>query len=822
METLINDIRYGIRSLLKRPGFTAVALITLALGIGANTTIFSVVNSVLLRPLPYSQPDQLLQVNDSLASAGFPQAGLTQMEFVRLRTESKSFAHVGAFQSGTLTLTGAGEPERVRVTRVSDNLFTLLGINPELGRAFIPGEDEQSRSNVVMLSHDFWQSHFAANPNVLNQAVTLGGTSMNIVGVLPAGFQSPADLQNGVGAQLVTPLGLNLASLNLGSHGVNTIARLRAGVSPSQAASETNLIIGRVVKEDPTYYPTDGSFHSFLTPLHESIVGSVRLALLVLLGAVGLVLLIACANVANLLLARGETRQKEISIRVALGATRWRIIRQLLAESFILALIGGSAGLMLAWSSLDLLLKLNPGNIPRLEHIGLEPRVLVFTLMLSLVTAFIFGLAPALRSAKSDLHSTLKATGRSSSATRGWLGQVLVVSEVALAMLLLVGAGLLIKSFRRLERVDTGLRTDHVLTMRLSLGASAYQKSPQIIGFYDRVLEQVRYVPGVEAAAITDNLPLSGNDSDTMMEIEGRPFDVKGLQVSTDFRVVTPDYFRVIGAQLSRGRTFSEADQEGVPLVALVNETIARNHWPNEDPIGKHLRLLDAPPAQATTSFMTIVGVVANAKNRGLAAETRQEIYVPLKQHGTSIAGLGLRRSTNLTVRTSVDPLSLATSVKEKVWSVDRNVPIANVQTMDQLVQAGVVQQRFYTIMLGIFASVALALGAIGIYGVISFSVGQRTKEIGIRMALGARGLDILRLVFRDGLGLTLIGIALGLAGALALTRVLTSLLFEVSTTDPLTFTLVALMLLSVALLACYVPARRATRVDPLVALRYE
>jgi putative ABC transport system permease protein len=744
------------------------------------------------------------------------------MEFVRLRNENQSFTNVGAYQSGTLTLTGAGEPERVRVTAVSDNFFSLLGVNPQLGRAFVAGEDEQSRSNVAMLSHEFWQNHFAANSNVLNQAVTIGGTSTTIIGVLPPGFESPADLQNGTHAQVVIPLGLNLASLNLGSHGVNTIGRLRDGVSSSQAASETSLIINRVVKENATYYPSDGSFHSYLRPLHESIVGDVRLALLVLLGAVGLVLLIACANVANLLLARGEARQKEISIRAALGASRWRIIRQLLLESFILAVIGGVAGLLLAWSSLDLLVALSPGNIPRLERIGLEPRVLIFTLGLSFITAFIFGLMPALHAAKTDLHSTLKATGRTATSTRGRLGQFLVVTEVALAMLLMVGAGLLIKSFRRLEHVDTGLRTDHVLTMRFSLPASAYQKSQQIVSFYDRVLDQTKSLPGVEAVAVTDALPLSGNDNDTMMEIENRPFDEKGLAMSTDFRVVTPDYFRVIGAQLRRGRIFSETDHEGAPLVALINESIARNHWPNEDPIGKRIRLLDAPPAKATTSFMTIVGVVANTKNRGLAAETRQEIYVPLRQHGASIAALGLRRGANLTVRTSVEPLSVASAVKEQVWTVDRNVPIANVQTMEQVIQAGVVQQRFYTIMLGIFALVALALGAIGIYGVISFSVGQRTKEIGIRMALGARGLDILRLVIRNGLGLTLIGIVLGIAGALALTRVLATLLFEVSTTDPFTFAAVALVLVSAALLACYIPGRRATKVDPLVALRYE
>jgi len=822
MEALLGDVRYGIRSLLKRPGFTSIALITLALGIGANTTIFSVVNSVLLRPLPYQQPERLVQINDSLPSAGYPQAGLTQMEFVRLRNESQSFTHVGAYQSGTLTLTGAGEPERVRITAVSDNFFALLGVSPQLGRVFVAGEDEQSRSNVAMLSHDFWQNHFAGNTSVINQAVTIGSTSMTIIGVLPSGFESPADLQNGARAQVIIPLGLNLASPNLGSHGINTIGRLRDSVGSSQAASETSLIINRVVNENPTYYPSDGTFHSYLTPLHESLVGNVRQALLVLLGAVGLVLLIACANVANLLLARGEARQKEISIRAALGAGRWRIIRQLLVESFILAFIGGGLGLMLAWSSLDLLLALNPGNIPRLERIGLEPRVLTFTLGLSFFTAFIFGLMPAIHIAKTDLHSTLKASGRTASSARGRLGKFLVVSEVALAMLLMVGAGLLIVSFRRLGNVDTGLRTDHLLTMRLSLPALAYQKSQQITAFYDRVLDQTRSLPGVEAVAVSDALPLSGNDNDTMMEVENRPFDEKGLAASTDFRVVTPDYFRVIGAHLRRGRIFSESDREDAPLVALINESIARAHWPNEDPIGKRIRLLDAPPAKATTSFMTIVGVVANAKNRGLAAEIRQEIYVPLRQHGASIAGLGLRRGGNLIVRTSVDPLSVVNAVKEQVRAADSNVPIANVQTMEQVIQSGVVQQRFYTIMLGIFAFVALALGAVGIYGVISFSVGQRTKEIGIRMALGAGRPHILLLVIRNGLGLTLTGIVLGVAGALALTRVLVSLLFEVSATDPLIFAVVALVLVSAALLACYIPGRRAMKVDPLVALRYE
>ena len=822
METLFKDIRYGIRNLLHRPGFSAIAVVTLALGIGANTTIFSVVNAVLLRPLPYQQPEQLVQVYDSLAAVGFPQAGLTQMEFVRLRNESTAFAQVGAYQSGTLTLSGAGEPERVSVTAVSGNFFTLLGMNPQLGRTFRPEEDEQSRANVAMLSHAFLQSHFAGNPNILNQTLTLNGASYSIIGILPANFESPPDLQNGTPAQIVVPLSLNLANLDRGSHGVNTVGRLREGINPSQALSETNLIIGRVAKENQTYYPADGSFHSYLTPLHEVIVGNVRPALLVLLGAVGFVLLIACANVANLLLARGEARQKEVSIRAALGASRSRIVRQFLVESIMLALVGGSAGLFLAWGGLDLLIALNPGDIPRLEQIGLEPRVLAFTVTLSMATAMIFGLAPALHAARSDLHSVLKASGRTSSYTHGRMGQVLIVTEVALAMLLLVGAGLLIKSFWRLERVKTGLNTDHVLTMRLSLPASAYQNSQQIVTFYNRLLDQVNALPGVQAATVTDALPLSGNNDDTMMQIDGRPFDLKGLGMSTDFRVVTAHYFRVMGVKLESGRLFSGADQEGAPLVAVINETLAKTHWPNEDPVGKRVRLLDAPPEQATTSFMTIVGVVADARNRALTAPTRQELYVPLPQHGLSITSLGLRRSVNLALRTSVDPLSLTNAVREKVWSLDRNIPIANVQTMEQLVHSAVVQPRFNTILLGIFALVALTLGAVGIYGVISFTVGQRTQEIGIRMALGARAGDILRLVVRRGLGLALTGMAAGIAGAVAVSRLLTTLLFEVSPTDPLTFVVVTLLLATVALLACYIPARRATKVDPLIALRYE
>ena len=822
METLFTDIRYGLRTLLKRPGFAAIAVLTLALGIGANTTIFSVVNSVLLRPLPYQHSEQLYGVYDSLASAGFSQAGLTQLEYVRLRNESTAFAQVGAYQSGTLTLTGTGEPERVPIAAASGNFFTLLGTNAQLGRAFRPEEDEQGRANVAMLTHSFWQSHFAANPNVLNQALTLGGTSYSIVGVLPPGFQSPADLQNGVQAQIVIPLGLNLANLNQGSHGVNTIGRLRDGVSNSQAADEMNLIIGRIVKENQSYYPADGSFHSYLTPLHEAIVGNVRRALLILLGAVGFVLLIACANVANLLLARSEARRKEISVRAALGASRSRLIRQFFVESMILALVGGGAGLLLARSGLDLLIALDPGNIPRLDQIALEPRVLLFTFVLSLATAVIFGLAPALHATKSDLHSVLKATGRTSSHTRARLGQVLIVTEVALAMLLLIGAGLLIRSFWRLERVNTGLNTDHVLTMRLSLPASAYQKSQQIVAFYNRLLDEVKALPGVQAAAVTDALPLSGNNDDTMMQIDGVPFDTSGLAMSTDYRVVTPDYFRVMGVRLESGRLFSDADQEGAPLVALVNESLANSHWPHQNPVGKRVRLLDAPPEKATTAYMTIVGVVADAKNRALTAETRQEMYVPMLQHGASISNLGLRRGVNLALRTSVDPPGLTNTVREKVWSLDRNVPIANVQTMDQLVQSAVVQPRFNLILLGIFAFVALALGAIGIYGVISFSVGQRTHEIGIRMALGARAIDILRLVIRHGLTLALIGVAIGLGGAFALTRLMTSLLFGVTPTDAATFITVPIVLSAVALIACYVPARRATKVDPLVALRYE
>jgi putative ABC transport system permease protein len=818
MQTLIQDLRFGARMLLKQPGFTLIAVVTLALGIGANTAIFSVVNGVLLRPLPYPGHERLLMVWSNFQTQGLTRLGLSQLEYVRLRSESKAFAQVGAFRGSTATLTGTGEPERVAASLASANLFETLGVPVFRGRGFTPAEEEQGRNNVVVLSDGFWQRRFAADPQVIGQALTLNGQSFNVLGVLPPDFQTPNELLGGERPELWLTLGLNLAQLNRGSHNLNTIARLQDGVSQAAAQTEVSAIINRVVSENQSFYPVDGAYRNDVTELREEVVGNVRLALLVLLGAVLFVLLIACANVANLTLARGETRQKELAIRAALGARRFTLVRQLLIESILLALVGGGCGVLLAVWGVDALKTLSPDNLPRLAEVRVDARVLGFTLLVSLVGGVLFGLAPALRAAQTDLHAGLKEGGRGSHAERSRLRSALVVAELALALLLLVGAGLLINSFWRLQRVNPGFNPAGLLTLALAPPATAYQNAEQINALYERLLEKLRAVPGVQAVTATSPLPFTFNN-DTIMQIEGRPFDLNATNLSTDFTTVTPAYFQTMGVRLLRGRLFNDGDQEGALPVAVISETLARAHWPNEDPLGRRVRLLDAPPERATTRYMTIVGVVADVKNQGLNATPRQEMYVSLGQQAST--GVNIR-SMALVLRTELEPLTLAQTVREAVWSVDRNIPIANVQTMEQILAASVAQRRFNATLLGVFALVALCLSAGGIYGVLAYSVSRRTQEIGVRMALGANRRAVLRLIIKQGMRLALTGVALGLAAALALTRLLAALLFGVSATDPVTFALIALLLLLVALLACWLPARRATKVDPLVALRTE
>jgi putative ABC transport system permease protein len=820
MQTLLQDFRFGVRMLLKNPGFTLIAALTLALGIGANTAIFSVVNAVLLRPLPYSEPDRLVFIYNTKIKM------LMDAEFLRLRDEARSMERVSLYAPTTYTLTGMGEPERISSGTASGDFFTVLGAQMALGRTFRLEEEPQGQDNAVVLSHDFWRRKFSANPGVIGQSLTLDGRSYTIVGVLPQGFKSPLELQIDKAVELWTPPGYYPPSPCC-SHGLNVIGRLREGQTLEQAQAETKAIIAGVMKDYPDGYPKDGSKQTLLKPLTAEIVGNLRPALWTLLAAVVFVLLIACANVANLQLGRGEMRVSEIAIRTALGASRSRVIRQLLVESLLLAVIGGGLGLLLALWGLDLLPALGAEKIPRLQEVALDASVLGFTLAASLLTGIIFGLAPAFQAVKFDLHTSLKEGGRASASPKGRrrLRNALVVTEVALSLMLLAGAGLLIRSFWRLQQVDTGFMTERLLTMRLFPPESNYPDDLRVAAFYEDLLQRVRSLPGVKDAAAASDVPIGGRNGGTVIQVEGGSsepdFDLD-FRRGAEFRVVSPSYFRTMGIRLLHGRFLEDSDHDRARPVVVINENLARAYWPNEDPIGRRFRLLDAPPGHAKTVFLTVVGVVADAKNDGLTEAAANEAYVPMRQRTVAVAGMGFARQMSLAVRTSVEPMNLTNAIRRQVWAIDRSVPVTETRTMEQILATVTSQPRFNTILLGIFAAVALTLAGVGIYGVLSYSVTQRTREIGIRIALGARRGDVLKLVVKQGMLLALLGVAVGLAASFALTRLMTGLLYEVSATDPATFTLIAVILTLVAFTACHLPARRATKVDPMVALRCE
>jgi len=822
LEQLGQDLRFGARLLIKRPGFALVAVLTLALGIGANTAIFSVINTVLLRPLPYAEPERLVFIYNSTPGFGLPRAGLMEAEYLRLRDEARSLEQVSLYTTATLTLTGAGEPERVTCGTASGDLFAVLGAPMALGRTFHREEEPRGRAQAVILSYGFWKRKFGGDPGVISQALTLDGRSYTIIGVLPQGFQPPPELQAETAIELWLPPGYNLAGPCC-SHGLSVVARLRDGQTLEQAQAEADAIIAGVKKDYPQGFPKDGGKQIHIRPLQQEIVGDLRRPLWVLLAAVFFVLLIACANVANLLLARSEARQKEVAIRAALGAGRGRIIRQLLAESLLLAVIGGGIGMVLAYWGLRLLPVLGSEKIPRLQEIGLDARVLGFTFLTSLLTSVVFGLMPAYQAGKFDLQAALKEGGRAgmSSKGRSRLRSALVVAEVALSLVLLVGAGLLMKSFWRLRQVDTGFRPEQVLTLKLFPPASSYPDDQHVAAFYENLLQRVGSLPGVTDAAVVDAVPLGDRSGGTVMEIEGQPVEVSALN-SAGWRVVSPGYFRTLGVRLLRGRFLEEADQQQAQPVAVVNETLARAHWSDEDPLGRRIRLLNRPPGQATTAFLTVVGVVADVKNDSLTEAPRQEVYVPLRQREAAIDGMGFERQMTLAVRTSGEPLELAKAIRQEVGGIDPSVPVASVRTMEQILATVTVQPRFNMILLGIFAAVALVMASVGIYGVLSYSVTQRTQEIGIRLALGAGQGDVLKMVVSQGMLLALTGIVIGVASSFALTRLMAGLLYGVSATDPVTFAAIAFLLAGVALLACYLPARRASKVDPTIALRYE
>jgi putative ABC transport system permease protein len=812
IETLIQDLRYGTRTLMKNPGFTLITVITLALGIGANTAIFSVVNAVLLRPLQYSDPDRLVQVWQNLPQLGLNQVTVSAPEFLDYKDQNRVFERMAAFRGQGFALTGGAEPEQIFGVRVSADLFPLLGVVPALGRVFLPEEDQIGGPRAVILSHGLWQRRFGSDATVIGKSLTLDGESFTVVGVMPPGFQfPPQSLQ----FELWTNVPFDLNDLNRrGWRPLGVIARLKSGVSVDQANAELKAIARR--------FPVSGPVPSaYAISLQEQVVGRVRRALLIMFGAVSFVLLIACANVANLTLSQAAARQREMAIRAAVGASRSRLIRQLFIESLPLALLGGGAGLLLAVGIVKLLVSASPDNLPRAHEIGVDLRTLGFTLSVSLLTGVVSSLAPAWQFSKLDLNESLKEGGRGASVSfrRFGLRSILLVSEVALSVALLIGAGLMINSFTRLLQVDPGFDPRGVLTMQIALPQSKYAEIQQRAFFFEQALERIRRLPSAQSAGMTSALPLTFNP-DFGFTIEGRTPSAPGDTPQTRWRAISPDYLRTMGIALRRGRYFTEQDHENAPGVAIINETMARRFWPDEDPLGKRIKL-GGP--QRPYPWMEIVGIVEGVKHDGLDAPVGPEMYMPYAQTPFSQMPAGLRFPPMFfAARSGSDHASLAAAMRAEIKALDKDLPVINIRTLDQLLANSISQHRFYLLLLAFFAAVALTLAAVGLYGVVSYTVRQRTHEIGVRMAFGAQAGDVLRLIIRYGMKLTLIGALIGLAGALALTRLMKTLLFEVSATDPLTFAGVSALLTAVALLACYVPARRATRVDPLVALRVE
>ena len=802
METLWQDLRYGFRTLTKNPGFSFIAVVSLALGIGANTAIFSVVNAVLLKPLPFMEPERLVMVWEDASAIGFPRSDVAPANYVDWKAQNQTFEDVAALNWKNFNLTGDGEPERILSHGVTANFFPLLGIQPVTGRNFSVEEDKPGADKVAILSYGLWQGRYGGDRAIVGRDVLLNDEKYAVVGVMPAGFQF---LQGDIGVWV--PVALTQYQLaDRDNHYLTIVARTKAGVSIEQAQTDISTISQRIARD----YPDDAAnLKSAVVSMREQLAGKVRRPLIMLLVAVGFVLLIACANIAGLLLSRAAARRKEIAVRTALGASRVRIIRQLLTESTLLAGLGGALGLLVAVLSFTLLKQLIPAEMVLSAGLNIDLPVLGYAMGVSLLTGIVFGLAPALQASKIDLNQALKQGGgrTSFSASGHKLRSAFVVAEVALALVLLIGAGLLIKSFSRIQSVSPGFESKGVLTMQLSLPAFKYREAPQIKSFFETTLEGIRALPGVQSAGAVSDLPLSGSVHSGSFNIEGRlaPDGEEGPHA--DIRSATPDYFRTMKIPLISGRFFTERDLRESEPVAIIDETLAQRYFPGEDPLGKRVEFQPGKPI-----WRQIVGVVGHLKHKALDADYMDQLYSPHAQ----VSNFNMF----LVVRSATDPLSLTSAVREVVSTVDKDQPVYKVRTMDQLLSTSLAQRRLAVILLGVFAAVALMLAAVGLYGVISYGVTQRTNEIGIRMALGAEHIQIFKMVLSEGIGLTIVGIGLGLIGAFGLTRVMTSMLFGVTATDPWTFAVIPLVLGVVALAACFVPARRATRVDPMVALR--
>jgi putative ABC transport system permease protein len=813
MNTLLQDIRFGLRMLFKSPSISIVATIALALGIGANTAIFSVVNAVLLRPLPFHNPDSLVSLFETDLRRGQNRGSHSYPNFMDLRAQNTVFERVASYHSSDYVLTGRGEPARLQASVATADLLPLLGVAPMLGRTFLPDEDKPETGRVVILSQGLFQSRFNSDPSVLNQQITLNGVTFTVVGVMPAGFEfpiqnDPVDLWTTIAGDAA---GKEPITNQRGAHFLQVVGRLKPGVTMEQAQAEITAIASRLQQQYP-----DTNTHKGLRveSALAALVGDIRPALLILLGAVACVLLIACANVANLLLARATRRHKEMAIRAALGASRVRVIRQLLTESVLLSLLGGAVGLMLAvwWS--DLLIKLGKEDIPRALHVGIDWRVLGFTAGVSLLTGLIFGLAPALHASKSELVESLKEGGRGSSAGRSLvkIRNVLVVVELAVAVVLLAGAGLLIQSLWRLQRVNSGLQPENVLTFNVGLPEIKYDYKKQTQFFID-LKNRLESTPGVQSASSILPLPLSGDRFSITFQIEGRPVAPKD-EPSGDFFATGVGYFRAMGIPIIKGRDFDQRDQHGSTPVVIITETLARQFFPNEDPLGKRIHPGISTIDNEVSTMREIIGVVGDVRNRTLNTEPRPAYYVPNAQVPFD--------QMTMVVKTTGDPHNLISAVRKEVGAMDADVPLFGIKSMEEYLSASVAAPRFNTTLLSIFAGVALVLTIVGLYGVMSYSVAQRTNEIGIRLALGAQSRDVLLMVVKQGAVLIVLGLAIGLGAAFGVMRVIESLLFGVKAKDPFTFVAVAAVLAVVALLACYIPALRATRVDPMEALRCE
>jgi putative ABC transport system permease protein len=802
MDSIIKDIRYGVRGLLKRPGFTVIALVALALGIGANTAIFSLVNAVILRPLPFPDPDRLVWVNGSLRNISNT-ASVSPPDFLDYRSQNKTFEQFAAsgFAALAVNFTGSGEPERLMASAVTGNYFDLFGVAPAIGRGFTLENEKPGADQVTVLSHAFWQKRFAGDTDIVGKTITLDSKSYQILGVMPAGVSFPQS------AELWIPLNFDGKPEMKWRKArfLRPYGRLKPGVTLTQAQADTDMIAAHLEEQFPD---SNKGYSLSLVSLREQLVGGTRTTLFVLFGAVGFVLLIACANVANLLLVRAAARQKEIALRTALGASRMRIIRQMLTESLLLSILGGGLGALLAVWGVQLLVTLSANSLPATVNVTIDTTVLTFTFVISVLTGLLFGLAPALRTAKVGLIDSLKDGARGTEGTlRNRTRSLLVVFESAIAVVLLIGAGLLVRSLIALQSVDPGFDANNVLTVRIDITNKKYEGPGRLANFFEQLESRVSSLPGVQSVGLTTALPMSGQLTDIPYTVEGRPPVSPDQALDADFRLVNTSYFSSLRIPLLRGRNFTEQEVREGKAVVIVSKQLVDTVFPNEDPMGK--RLVSGMSGVA----FEIIGVVGDIRHTSLGVQPFPTMYLPTRDFAD-------RR--NLVIRTQNDPLSIVGAVRQEVHALDPDQPISEVKRMTDWVDASVAVPRYNTTLLAAFAALAMILAATGIYGVMSYTVAQRTHEIGVRMAMGARRLDVLKLVVRQGMLLTLVGVVLGLAGAFGLTRVMASLLFGVTAKDPLTFVAVSGLLIAVAFIACFVPALRATKVDPLVALRYE